>query len=118
MFTAAGLVFLPRDPLKAACARRLVATSLAVHGFDVEQWTPVASRPDLFRVLVTERVAFADRDVRLARARTETEQRAVDYMLEGFRIDIEPLNREVVRRVRRRKNRRRFVDERHVAVAR
>ncbi|HEX9161385.1 MAG TPA: glutamate synthase central domain-containing protein, partial [Thermoanaerobaculia bacterium] len=98
--TAVGAIFLPRDPAKAACARRLFATSLAAHGLLLERWREVpvdaavlgpkaqACRPDLFHAVITRRAAIpaGEFEQRLADSRKEAEERASAYDLEEFYI--------------------------------
>ena len=62
---AVGAVFLPRKKDAAACARRILATSLASHGLVLTEWREVpvddnalgekakSCRPDIFHVVVT-----------------------------------------------------------------
>jgi len=97
---AVGLVFLPRQKEAAACARRLLATSLAAHGLTLTDWRGVpidenalgekakSCRPDIFHVIVTHKAGI-DEDAfarRLVAARKETEQRAIAYRLDDFYI--------------------------------
>ena len=98
--TAVGAVFLPRPIEKAACARRLLATSLAARGLVVEQWREIPidadvlgpkardCRPDLFHAIVTRRddMTADDFEQRLFKARKETEERASAYGLDDFYI--------------------------------
>jgi glutamate synthase domain-containing protein 2/glutamate synthase domain-containing protein 3/glutamate synthase domain-containing protein 1 len=97
---AVGLVFLPRRREAATCARRLLTTSLAAHGLELDCWREVptreavlgararASRPDLFHVFVTrDRNMTADEfETRLAAAGKETEERAAAHRLDDFYI--------------------------------
>jgi hypothetical protein len=109
-------VQLPSDPAQAACARRLLATSFAAYGLGADEWHPLGA--DAFRVTVRQRIQLPGFDNRLEIARMELLQRAADYALAGFRIASYVEDRKIVRSVRRRKDRARFVHERlHVAVS-
>jgi hypothetical protein len=81
-------VFLPRSADKAACARRLLATSLATYGLGVDRWRRVSIAQDLFQVTVTRRVRSLAGDLqqRLDQARKETEERACAYGLDDFHV--------------------------------
>ncbi len=97
---AVGAVFLPRQTEAAACARRLLATSLASHGLLLTDWRQVPidesalgqkarrCRPDIFHVIVTRRseMNVDEFERRLIAARKEAEQRAAAYRLDDFYI--------------------------------
>lgn len=97
---AIGAVFLPRQRDAAACARRLLATSLAMRGLMLTEWREVpidesalgakarSCRPDIFHVIVTRHFQMNGDEFerRLAAARKETEQRATGYHLNDFYI--------------------------------
>ena len=87
---AAGLVFLPSAAEKASCARRLLATSLAAFGFELESWQSVpagdSGTQQLFRVTLSRVPAASDDPRQLERARKETEERAIAYGLEDFKV--------------------------------
>ena len=109
-------VQLPGDAAQAACARRLLATSLAVHGLGADEWQPLGA--ETFRVVVTQRIELPGFDKRLKIARVELLQRAADYALAGFRIASHIEDRKIARRVSGRKDSARLVHERlHVAVS-
>ncbi|MGZ7032567.1 MAG: hypothetical protein ACXVIJ_11395 [Thermoanaerobaculia bacterium] len=97
---AAGAVFLPRQKDAAACAKRLLVTSLASHGLVVDAWREVRAAddvlsdkargcpPNIFDVVVTRHshMNAEEFERRLGAARKETEQRAAAYHLEDFYI--------------------------------
>jgi glutamate synthase (ferredoxin) len=97
---AVGAVFLPRNRDAAACARRLLVTSLASHSLMLTEWREVPvddnalgekakrCRPDIFHVVVTGHSDMnADEfERRLVAARKEIEQRASAYHLDDFYI--------------------------------
>ena len=97
---AVGTVFLPRQRDAAACARRLLATSLASHGLLLTEWREVpidetalgekakSCRPGIFHVIVTRHSEMNGQELerRLAAARKETEERAARYHLNDFYI--------------------------------
>ena len=77
-------VLLPEREAEAACARRLLATSLAAYGLLVDAWRRVSA--NLFDVLIEARSELSELEFasRLSSARTEAEERANAYRLEGF----------------------------------
>jgi glutamate synthase (ferredoxin) len=97
---AAGTVFMPRQKEAAACARRLLATSLASQGLVLTDWREVPidegalgekarnCRPDIFHIIVRRHsdMDAAEIERRLMAARKETEQRAAAYRLDDFYI--------------------------------
>jgi glutamate synthase domain-containing protein 2/glutamate synthase domain-containing protein 1/glutamate synthase domain-containing protein 3 len=97
---AIGLVFLPRRETAAACARRLLATSLAAHGLVLAGWRAVpidedalgekarGCRPDFAHAIVTQHRSLdpAEFERRLFSARKEAQARAAAYGLDGFYI--------------------------------
>ena len=87
---AAGLVFLPRAAEKAACARRLLATSLAAYGFEVARWSNVpagdTARRCLFHVTLESRRGIGELQQRLDTARRESVDRAKAYGISDFQV--------------------------------
>ena len=77
-------VLLPEREAEAACARRLLATSLAAYGLLVDAWRSVSA--NVFDVLIEARTELtaAEFAERLSSARTEAEERANAYRLVGF----------------------------------
>ena len=77
-------VNLPEREAEAACARRLLATSLAGYGLLVGAWRRIGA--NLFDVLIEDRPDFsaADFERRLSSARIEAQQRASAYRLAEF----------------------------------
>jgi hypothetical protein len=77
-------VILPEREAEAACARRLVATSLACYGLLVNAFRRV--RENRFDVLIEERPDLTGPECarRLASARSEAQSRAAAYRLEKF----------------------------------
>ena len=74
-------VILPEREVEAACARRLVATSLAAYGLLVDAWRRVST--NVFDVLIEARpdLSAAEFARRVASARTEAHERASAYGL-------------------------------------
>jgi glutamate synthase (ferredoxin) len=97
---AVGAVFLPRQKEAAACARRLLVTSLAAQGLLLNDWRQVpidenalgekakGCQPDIFHVFVTRHSSMTSDafEGRLMAARKEIEQRATAYQLPDFYI--------------------------------
>ncbi|MGZ8831631.1 MAG: glutamate synthase large subunit [Thermoanaerobaculia bacterium] len=97
---AVGSLFLPRQREAAACARRILTTSLASHGLALTDWREVpvddnalgekakSCRPDIFQVIVTRNsdMNAGEFERRLVAARKETEQRATASHLDDFYI--------------------------------
>ncbi len=97
---AVGLVFLPRQEEAAACARRLLATSLAAHGLTPAGWRAVPidedalgdkaqrCRPDIKQVVVMRHPGMDGNEFerRLCSARKEAEERAAAYRLDDFYV--------------------------------
>ena len=81
-------VILPEREAEAACARRLLATSLAAYGLLVDAWRGVSA--NLFDVVIEARTDLpaAEFARRLASARTEAQERAVARRLGEFSFSL------------------------------